>query len=207
MSVHLDPSTATGIAGLLVVVGALGCFCGYRFFKFLLGVLGFLMGGLLLYSVSFALGNFPPVVTVTLALVGGALGAVFLVALYFVGVFVAGALLGIVVGALVSTQVSLEPIILVPVFALVLGVVSLLVQKILVVVATSVIGAAAILTGISHFLGVVTGPDWLKSPLSAGQSLAQTTWLPWCWAILALVGILVQFRQPSKDKSKKRKDS
>src|SRR3954463_9142204 len=88
-------------AVLLVLAGALACFAGYRLFKLVLGIYGFLIGA------AFASSMVAPSNTIGMlaaALVGGLVGAVILVLAYFVGVALVGAALGWLVLHIVWAQ-------------------------------------------------------------------------------------------------------
>src|SRR5436190_20784441 len=78
----------TPAAVILVVGGLLSCFAGYRLFRVVLGLYGFILGAGLTTSMMGASNTFALVVA---ALAGGLLGAVLMVAAYFVGVGLVGA--------------------------------------------------------------------------------------------------------------------
>src|SRR5206468_4014833 len=81
------------IKGLLSRVGggALSCFAGYRLFKIVLGIYGFILGAMLASSMMAASNTVGMVVA---ALVGGVIGALALMFAYFVGIALVGAGLG-----------------------------------------------------------------------------------------------------------------
>src|SRR5512134_726678 len=88
----------TPAAIVLLLGGLLSCFAGYRVFRIVLGIYGFILGALLASS-------FPGVdqtwLMVIAALVGGLVGALILIAAYFVGV----ALIGAGIGALLANAI------------------------------------------------------------------------------------------------------
>src|SRR5438046_6000289 len=79
---------------LLVLGGALSCFAGFRLFKIVLGLYGFVLGAMLASS---AMGATNSTGMVVAALVGGVCGAVVLMFAYFVGIALVGAGLGALV--------------------------------------------------------------------------------------------------------------
>src|SRR3981081_4138289 len=79
---------------LLVLGGALSCFAGYRLFKVVLGIYGFILGALLASS---AMGGSNTVGMIVAALVGGIAGALLLMFAYFIGIALVGAGLGAMV--------------------------------------------------------------------------------------------------------------
>jgi hypothetical protein len=79
---------ATPAAVILVIGGLLACFAGYRLFRLVLGLYGFIFGAAITTSIWGAANPFSLVVA---AVVGGLLGAVLMIAAYFVGVGLVGA--------------------------------------------------------------------------------------------------------------------
>jgi len=91
----LPPSYGVPAAVVLAVGGALACFAGYRLFKFVLAIYGFIFGAM------FASSMMAPSQTMGMliaAVVGGLAGAAILLLAYFVGI----ALLGAGLGALIT---------------------------------------------------------------------------------------------------------
>jgi len=76
---------------VLLAGGAMACFAGYRLFRLVLGVYGFILGALLASSLVGAGGTWT---TVAAAVAGGAAGALVLLVGYFVGVALVGAGIG-----------------------------------------------------------------------------------------------------------------
>src|SRR5262245_5657923 len=91
-------------AALLVLTGVLTCFAGYRLFKMVLAVYGFILGALIGSSM---MGASNTIGMVGAALVGGLVGAVVLVLAYFVGVALVGAGIAALVAHLVWTRMSM----------------------------------------------------------------------------------------------------
>src|SRR5437764_11731925 len=86
---------------LLVVGGAIACFAGYRLFRTVLGIYGFLLGALMASSM---MGSTNTAGMVLAAIVGGVVGAIVLTFAYFVGIALIGAGLGALVAHVVWTQ-------------------------------------------------------------------------------------------------------
>ena len=78
-------------AMVLLLGGIVACFFGYRLFKFVLGIFGFILGALAASSIW---GSSDTVYMVLAALLGGLVGGLLLLAAYFVGVALVGAGLG-----------------------------------------------------------------------------------------------------------------
>src|SRR3990172_8742963 len=78
----------THAAALFVAGGLLACFAGYRLFRLVLGLYGCLLGAFLIIGWM----NSPSMWTLIMAaVVGGVLGAVLMIAAYFIGVGLIGA--------------------------------------------------------------------------------------------------------------------
>lgn len=136
------------IIGLSIVVGAVQCFLGYRIFKIILGISGFIIGGALAGGIGYAISQTEGVALLA-GIVGGAIGAGLMVALYFFGVFLMGAFLGGVLGAVLYGMAgnSPEPAVLI-IMAVIAGVIAVIFQKFMIIVATGFVGAWNVVTGI-----------------------------------------------------------
>jgi hypothetical protein len=89
----LPSAYLTPAAVVFAIGGFLACFAGYRLFRFVLGINGFILGALLTTS---AMGTSSMWALAVAAIVGGLVGAVLMIAAYFVGVAIVGA--GVVAG-------------------------------------------------------------------------------------------------------------
>src|SRR5262245_17450607 len=88
---------------LLILGGALACLAGYRLFRIVLGIYGFVLGAMLTSSM---VGVTNTVGMVVAALLGGAAGALIFVFAYFVGIALVGAGVGALLVHMVWTQTS-----------------------------------------------------------------------------------------------------
>src|SRR3954471_3083106 len=79
---------------LLVLGGALACFAGYRLFKVVLGIYGFIFGAMLASSM---MGGSNTTGMIVAAIGGGLVGALVLMFAYFIGIALVGAGLGAMV--------------------------------------------------------------------------------------------------------------
>ena len=187
------PSDVYGIIIVLsILVGAVECFFGYRIFKFLLGVAGFLAGGFLAGAIGYHASQDQGFALLT-GLVGGIVGAVLIVVLYFVGVFLLGAALGGGIGAALYANSGSEPepaVLLI--LAVIAGAVALFLQKFIIVVSTAFAGAWGVVVGITYFVGgEIDTTDFERMlQLEAKQCHAMLL----CWLVLGIAGILVQYQ-------------
>jgi hypothetical protein len=104
---------------VLLLGGAVACFFGYRSFRIVLAIFGFVIGALI--PSSFLPMSSGTWTMLAVALVGGLLGAGVLLAAYFVGVALVGAGLGAVAANLMFAATGQDPHFLVLVLMTLLG--------------------------------------------------------------------------------------
>src|SRR5687767_12622033 len=139
------------VAVLLIVGGFIACFLGYRLFKFVLAMFGFILGALAASSV-FGVSDTTPMVIA--ALIGGLVGALLLLAAYFVGVALVGAGLGALVANLIWTQIERDPHPFVIVLFSVAGaLVATWLQRYVIILGTAFGGAWTIIVGALAVMG------------------------------------------------------
>src|SRR5436190_23551429 len=97
-------------AALLLAAGVLSCFFGYRLFRTVLAIFGFIFGGMIASSV---FGITDTTMMLVAWVVGGLIGAFILVVAYFVGVALTGAALGAAAAHLVFSTGASDPGVLV----------------------------------------------------------------------------------------------
>jgi hypothetical protein len=102
----LPPSFQAPVGIILVLGGLLACFAGYRVFRVVLGIYGFILGALMTSS---AMGADQTWHMVLGAIVGGLIGAVVLILAYFVGVALIGGGLGALVANVIWASFGREP--------------------------------------------------------------------------------------------------
>jgi hypothetical protein len=179
---------------VLLVGGIVATFFGYRLFRIVLAIFGFIIGGLLASTVVGATDTAPMVAA---AVVGGLIGAGVLIAAYFVGVALVGAGLGAVLANVAFTAVERDPHFLVIVFASMLGAIgAIYLQRYFIIVGTSfggawtmIVGALAV-AGNRRALEAASGGDvWVAYPLDPAPGEG---WVFWAWLGLGLIGVAVQ---------------
>jgi hypothetical protein len=181
-------------AVVLIIGGAIACFAGYRFFRAVLAIYGFILGALMASSMM-GVGN--SVGMIVAALVGGIIGAVVLVLAYFVGI----ALVGAGLGALIAHQVWYwikpgdPPALIVIVAALIGAVLAMVVQRYVIIVGTAFGGAWTLIVGLMNALST-RGITRLSSATEVWILYPQSTpgerWAPIAWLILGVIGVAVQ---------------
>ena len=179
---------------VLLIGGTVACFFGYRLFRVVLAISGFILGALLASSI-FGMSDTGPMIVA--ALVGGLVGAGILFAAYFVGVALIGAALGAVVANVVMAAGDRDPHFLVVVFFSVAGAAAAMyLQRYFIIVGTSFGGAWTMIVGMMAVIGdrtamaaAATGDVWVAYPLNPAPG---QRWVPIAWLALGAVGAAVQ---------------
>ena len=141
----------TPAAAILLVGGLLACFAGYRIFRVVLGIYGFILGALLATSI---VGTEHTMWTIVAALGGGLAGALVLIAAYFVGVALIGAGLGAMLANLIWAGIGGEPhVFVVIVLAIIGALAALALQRYVIIIATSFGGAQTVVVGAAALMG------------------------------------------------------
>jgi hypothetical protein len=194
---NLASLPVTPAALVLLVFGVVNCFWGYRIFRVVLALWGFVLGAAI--GVALA-GDSGTLMVVFVALVGGLIGAGVFALLYFVGVFAAGAILGFLLTASLMNVVMPEPNAFVAVIgALVVGLLALAVNKLIIILSTSFAGAwslvqaAALMFSTAQADRVLAarGPFDLVSAMGMGAVIG--------WLVLGVLGVIVQYRVTAED--------
>jgi len=181
-------------AVLLIAGGLISCFFGYRLFKFVLGIFGFILGALAASSIWGASETTYMVIT---ALLGGIVGGLLLLAAYFIGVALVGAGLGALAANLIWTQIEGDPHPFVVVLFSVAGaLLATWLQRYVIILATAFGGAWTVLVGGLALMGdrtainaAAAGDIWVAYPMSPAPG---QRWVPYAWIALGLVGTLIQ---------------
>jgi len=144
----LPPELTVWLPLLLLVLGVAACFFGWRVFKVILGVSGFLIGALLVGMFVFSLSD-SYIAALIAALFAGVISAVMLVMVYFLGVFFSGAAMGVLIGYLGFSVVGEAYWISVLVLlGFIGGIAALIYQRLMIVISTAVIGATGMVLGV-----------------------------------------------------------
>ena len=179
---------------LLVIGGVVSCFFGYRLFKFVLAIFGFILGALAASSIW---GSSDTTYMVIAAILGGLVGGLLLLAAYFIGVALVGAGLGALAANLIWTQIEGDPHPFVVILFSVAGaLLATWLQRYVIILGTAFGGAWTILVGGLALMGDETainaaaaGDVWVAYPMNPAPGQG---WVLWAWVALGLVGTLVQ---------------
>jgi len=178
---------------VLLLGGALACFAGYRLFRVVLAIYGFLAGAMIASSVVGASNTTGMIVA---ALVGGIIGSVVLVLAWFVGVALVGAGIGVLVAHFVWSAIATgdPPAVAVIVVAVTGAVAAMFIQRYVIIVGTAFAGAWTIVLAVANGFparGLARGGSdaevWILYPTSAPGR-----WAPIAWVALGVLGTAVQ---------------
>ena len=197
---------------VLVIFGIFICFMGYSMFKSMMPIWGFILGGLVAINFGAPLtqgiqGN-PMVIQILTFIAGGVVGALISLPLYYVSVFLTGAvmggLMGIILGAYIDmsggtvsvraieaiSSMSFPPpvntalqLLLLIVLGIITGGVAIAFQKFMISASTAFLGSAVLIAGLN-----TSALDILRTNPSKG------IWMLVVWIVVGLVGLFVQYR-------------
>ena len=183
-------------AALLITAGgAIACIAGYRLFRIVLAIYGFILGAMLASSM---MGVSNTTGMIVAALVGGLAGALVLVFAYFIGIALVGAGLGALLAHAGWTYVRPgEPPALAVIASSILGAIgAMMLQRYVIIVATAFGGAWTMMVGALAALGdrgaaraAAAGDVWILYPLTPAPG---QRWVPVAWVGLGLLGLGVQ---------------
>ncbi len=188
---------------ILIVVGGAFLFAGYRLFRLLAPIWGFLVGFNLAVAVGRGALHVQPLATASgwlLAIVAGLIFAALAYSYYYLSVVILGASVGYTLGQTVAATLFAHAGVnalaagIVGAVALAVVVIAFDLPKALIVVLTALGGAGAAVAGVMLALGWVSLTALQTSLTASGAGIASVApgWATPLTLGLALVGILVQ---------------
>jgi hypothetical protein len=191
------PVTLQIPAALVLLVGGLvACFAGYRLFRIVLTLYGFVLGALVATSI---VGGGSTGTLVLWAIVGGLVGALILNLAYFLGVVLVGASIGAMFATLLWGRTGHEPnALIVVLFAIAGAVAASILQRYVIIVGTAFGGAWTAIVGALALVGdkaaakaASVNDVWVVYPLDPAPG---RRWVPVAWLILSVAGLFAQLR-------------
>jgi hypothetical protein len=191
-------------AVVLIAGGLLATFAGYRLFRIVLGIYGFILGAIVASSI---VGGEQTGYLVGAALVGGIIGALILIGAYFVGVALLGAGLGALGVNVIWSQLDRDPHAIIVIAAAILGALgALAMQRYVIIISTAFGGAGTVIAGALELAGdgsaagaVERGDVWAiylhMHPAPASR------WVVVAWLLLGAIGVAVQIIYSPKEKT------
>jgi hypothetical protein len=198
----LPASFQTPAAVLLLIGGLLACFAGYRIFRTVLAIYGFILGAMLASS---TMGSDQTLWMIVAAIVGGLIGAVILVFAYFLGVALLGAGIGAFVAHLIWAALGRDPhLFIVILFAVAGALGALALQRYVIIGATSFAGAWTVIIGaltLARPARAAPRQDvWTLYPFGPAPG---ERWVVFAWLVLGLVGAAVQVAITAKGRQRR----
>ena len=175
-------------AVLIIAGGAMACLAGYRLFRIVLAIYGFVLGAVIASSI---VGVTNTIGMLAAALGGGLIGALTLVFAYFAGIALVGAALGALLTHGLWTQFGGgDPPALLIVGASIAGALAaMFLQRYVIVVGTAFGGAWTIVVGLISILqGRGADNVWILYPTLPADS----RWTMLAWLALGLAGTALQ---------------
>jgi hypothetical protein len=189
----------------LMLGGVIAWSAGYRLFRLVLTLYGFILGALVGSS---TMGAGDTTLQIFAALGGGAIGALIMFFGFFVGVALVGAGLGALAVHTIWGRLGTDPHPFVVILAAVAGASSAMVlQRYVIIIATAFAGAWTLLLGALALTNqgpkMAGGPEvWVVYPLDPAPGRG---WVLFAWAALGLLGVLMQLRFTGRGKAKAKK--
>jgi hypothetical protein len=185
-------------AALLITAGGvIACIAGYRLFRIVLAIYGFVLGAVIASSI---VGPTNTLGMLGAALGGGLAGALTLVFAYFAGIALVGGALGALLAHAAWTQFgSGDPPALLIIGAAVAGAVAaMFLQRYVIIVSTAFGGAWTIIVGLMAIVGgrSSNASVWILYPTMPTES----RWTLLAWAALGVAGTAVQLALTARTK-------
>jgi hypothetical protein len=185
-------------AALLITAGGvIACIAGYRLFRIVLAIYGFVLGAVIASSI---VGPTNTLGMIGAALGGGLAGALTLVFAYFAGIALVGGALGALLAHAAWTQSgSGDPPALLIIGAAVAGAVAaMFLQRYVIIVSTAFGGAWTIIVGLMAIVGgrSSNASVWILYPTMPTES----RWTLLAWAALGVAGTAVQLALTARTK-------
>jgi hypothetical protein len=188
---------------VLLLGGAVACFAGYRLFRVVLAIYGFIFGAMLASSVMGISNHLGMLIG---ALIGGIFGAVLFTFAYYVSIGLIGAGMGAFFLHVVwdYAKRSEPPSVAVIIAAVAGAVIAMALQRYVIIMSTAFSGAWTMIVGGLAIAGnraaerATTGGNvWILYPFSSAPG---QRWVSIAWVVLGLVGVAVQTGMTGKKK-------
>lgn len=183
------------VALLLLAVGLVAVFSGYRLFRLVLGFYGFIVGSVAAVSLIDVSGT---AMMILVAILGGLAGAAIFTLAYFAAVALIGGAAGVLFAQALWPQIahSAASVWILILFAAIGAVLGLVFQRHVIVIATAfggawtaIVAALALVGGRGAQALAEMGRVWILYPLQPGPA---RPWVIGGWLVLGLFGVVTQ---------------
>lgn len=179
---------------VLMLSGAVACFAGYRLFRLVLAIYGFILGAMLASSL---MGTTNTSGMIIAALVGGLIGALLFTFAYYVGIGILGASMTVfLVHVFWNYSRHAEPPAVAVIVASIAGaIIAMVLQRYVIILTTAFSGAWTMIVGAMAMVGYrlperAGGSVWILYPFTPAPG---QQWVPVVWFVLGVFGTAVQF--------------
>jgi len=180
---------------VLVLSGAVACFAGYRLFRLVLAIYGFILGAMLASSM---MGITNTTGMIVAGFVGGLVGALLFTFAYYVAIGILGASMTVFLVHVFwqYTRQGEPPAVPVIVASIIGAIIAMVLQRYVIIVATAFSGAWTMIVGAAAMAGyrvserAVTNHVWILYPFTPAPG---QRWVPIVWLVLGAFGTAVQF--------------
>lgn len=184
----------------MLVGGVIAWSAGYRLFRLVLTLYGFILGALVGSS---TMGTSDTTLLIFAVLGGGAIGALIMFFGFFVGVALVGAGVGALAVHIIWSRLGTDPHPFVVILAAVAGAAAAMaLQRYVIIIATAFAGAWTLLLGglalTRQGLKSAAPEVWVVYPLDPSRG---HRWVLFSWAVLGLLGVLIQLRFAGRAKA------
>ncbi|XP_054273146.1 transmembrane protein 198-like isoform X1 [Macrosteles quadrilineatus] len=193
------------ICAMYIVFGIVYSLFGYRCFKAVMFLTGFIFGSVIIYMICIQDKLLPPYANAGMALSAGLLLGLITMLVQYVGLFMTGFHTGlfVAIASLVTTEQVSHPPTLLTTAGTMLGcgvlfaVLNLQWPKAFTVLGTSVYGGAILSGALDYFIEKLMMVRWVWDRITLRQSPAQPCWFSWAvlglWPSVVVFGLIVQF--------------
>jgi len=173
----------------LVIIGFFQCFFGYKFFKIIIAIIGFFVGGIIGGSIGAIGGN--PLSIILGFITVGLIFALLAYFVYYLSVFLVGSLFGILIISLLQIvfEANIDPTVLI-FSAIIGGIIAIFIEKLVIIIYTGFVGSFNIVIG---FLLLTVNLSSLSSIQDFGDFFTSSIILIFITIFLALIGIIYQY--------------
>ncbi|XP_064647764.1 transmembrane protein 198-like isoform X2 [Lineus longissimus] len=198
------------LCGMCFIFGILYTFFGYRFFKAVMFMTGFIFGSVVTYLICLEEKVLPPEGNAGVAIGAGILCGLITMLVQYVGLFLTGFHLGVLLAlaGLVVMEQFYHPSTKWIAFGILFGIgvlfalMTLYFQKGCTIIGTSVFGAALMVSCLDYFVELFIMVDYLWDRIRVVRSKQYVCWFSWiiigCWPFACAIGLFIQWRVTGK---------
>lgn len=185
---------------MFIIIGLVNGFYGYKLFKILLFIIGFMVSFYLIYKIG---SNFidDKTVVVIIGLILGLIIAILTLMFYFSGIFLVGVVTGIFLGLSLNIPFDqITKVVVIITLGIIIGLLSLIFQKYMIIVITSFLGAFLVVNSLFYIYFLINGIETTVENILIMVKNNTITYIIMLFStlVLGVIGILFQYRSFKK---------